>query len=306
MISVIMLTYNREIMVSRAIESILVQSFSEFEFIIIDNGSSDRSGCIADEYAQKDSRIRVIHRERGNIGSGRNAGLDAATGEYIAFIDDDDWCEPDYLEFLYILLTKNGADVSICGAADKVYNEKCVMIAEEALIELMRRRKYNVAFPAKLFKASLFDGTRFSETSRYDDIELMPLIFSKADRIAYHGLPKYTFERHENNNSAWTIKHTLLDSATLEEYLSVYKKRTEWLCAQFPESIPAWRYFEWSFMISMTEKIHRLKITDCNLQLEAMTKELLINCEEFLRCKFLMDFEKDWMEKYICRRLINE
>lgn len=83
MISVIMLTYNREQFASRAIESILAQTCRDFEFIIVDNGSTDHSGEIADDYAAKDSRICVIHRERGNIGSGRNTGLDAAQGEYI-------------------------------------------------------------------------------------------------------------------------------------------------------------------------------------------------------------------------------
>ena len=74
MISVIMLTYNREALVSRAIESILAQTCRDFEFLIVDNGSTDRSGEIADTYAAQDSRIRVIHRERGNIGAGRNTG----------------------------------------------------------------------------------------------------------------------------------------------------------------------------------------------------------------------------------------
>ena len=97
-ISVIMLTYNREALVARAIECVLGQTFTDFEFIIVDNGSTDQSGAIADQYAAKDKRIHVIHKECGNIGSGRNAGLDAADGEYIAFIDDDDWCEPDFLD----------------------------------------------------------------------------------------------------------------------------------------------------------------------------------------------------------------
>ena len=111
MISVIMLTYNREALVPRAIESILKQTYRAFEYIIVDNGSADRSGQIADEYAARDNRIRVIHRQRGNIGAGRNTGLDAAKGEYITFIDDDDWAEPDFLEFLLNLLEETKADV---------------------------------------------------------------------------------------------------------------------------------------------------------------------------------------------------
>ena len=115
MISVIMLTYNRERLVSRAIESILNQTYRDFEFLIVDNGSMDKSGKIADTYAKQDARIRVIHRERGNIGAGRNTGLDAARGAYITFLDDDDWVEPDFLAFLWKRLEGSGADISICG-----------------------------------------------------------------------------------------------------------------------------------------------------------------------------------------------
>nr|WP_325298490.1 glycosyltransferase family 2 protein [uncultured Oscillibacter sp.] len=115
MISVIMLTYNRERLVSRAIESILNQTYRDFEFLIVDNGSTDKSGKIADTYAKQDARIRVIHRERGNIGAGRNTGLDAARGAYITFLDDDDWVEPDFLAFLWKMLEGSGADISICG-----------------------------------------------------------------------------------------------------------------------------------------------------------------------------------------------
>ena len=197
MISVIMLTYNREGLVSRAIESVLAQTYRDFEFIIVDNGSTDRSGQIADEYAARDSRVRVLHRERGNIGAGRNTGLDAARGEYIAFIDDDDWAEPDFLAFLYRLAEENRADVAVCGAADKIFDEKKIMTAEEALIELMWRKKYNMAFPTKLFRRELVEKLRFPEEGSYDDIALMYKLLAEAERVAYHGLPKYTFYRHE-------------------------------------------------------------------------------------------------------------
>lgn len=300
MISVIMLTYNRENFISRAIESILAQSYTDFEFIIVDNGSSDRSGAIADEYAAKDSRIRVIHRDRGNIGSGRNTGLDAARGEYIAFIDDDDWTEPDFLEFLYNLLVEYNADVSICGAADKIYDEKKLMSAEEALIELMWRKKYNMAFPTKMFRREMMENMRFPEDGAYDDIALMYRLLAEADDgVAYHGQPKYTFYRHPGNNSAWTTNHSLLNAETLDEYLNVYHARTVWLSEKFPNSAAAFRYFEWSFMISMVEKIHRLKLEGCGKQLEAMTAELTVRREEFLNCPEILDFEKEWVERYV-------
>lgn len=299
MISVIMLTYNREKLVSRAIESILNQTYRNFEFIIVDNGSTDNSGQVADSYAAKDGRVRVIHRERGNIGAGRNTGLDAAWGEYIAFIDDDDWAEPDFLEFLLDLLEENGADVSICGAADKVFDEKKVMSAEEALIELMWRKKYNMAFPTKMFKRELMDNLRFPEDGAYDDIALMYRLLAEAKKVAYHGLPKYTFYRHEGNNSAWTTNHSLLTPETLDEYLSAYRTRTEWLSEKFPGSAPSFQYFEWSFMISMVEKIHRLDILGCGKQLALLEEELRCHREDFLSAPEILKFEKNWMEEYI-------
>ena len=303
MISVLMLTYNRESLVPRSIESILNQTYHDFEFIIVDNGSTDRSGWIADTYAARDARIRVIHRERGNIGAGRNTALDAAGGEYIAFIDDDDWAEPDFLAFLLELLTEQNADVAICGAADKVFDERRVMNAEEALIELMWRKKYNMAFPTKMFRRELAEHLRFPEEGAYDDIALMYRLLAGAERVAYHGLPKYTFYRHEGNNSAWTTNHQLLTPETLEEYLRAYRTRTEWLSGLFPKSASVWRYFEWSFMISMVEKIHRLGISGCERQLEDMEGELRVCQEAFLNAPELLEFERKWMEKYITRHI---
>lgn len=299
MISVIMLTYNREKLVGRAIKSVLAQTYSDFEYIIVDNGSEDRSGHIANEYAALDQRIRVIHRERGTIGAGRNTGLGAANGEYITFIDDDDWVEPDFLEFLLALAEENAADIAICGTESRNYNAKALLSAEEALIELMWRKKYTAGFPMKLFAVQLMEGLRFSETDHYDDIGLIYQLFARATTVAYHGLSKYHVLRHDKNNSAWTTDHRLLSPQTLEEYLRAYRERTSWLSERFPGRAAAFRYFEWSFMISMVEKIHRLGLESCGKQLRAMEEELWAHREAFLNSPELLDFERAWMDLYI-------
>lgn len=296
-ISVIMLTYNRENMVSTAIESILKQSFQDFEFIIIDNGSTDKSGNIAEHYAQGDLRLKVIHRSCGNIGSGRNTGLDAAIGKYIAFIDDDDYAMPDFLEFLYELAEKSKADIAICGASGREFNEKFIMNAEDALVKLFWRKYYNVQLPTKLLHNKMFKNFRFSETAKYDDIELFPKILAGVNKAAYHGLAKYTFYRHENNNSAWTTNHKLLTKETLDEYMKVYRERTVWLSKMFPDMTEAWQYFEWSFMLSMIEKINRYRLCSCHENLEFMYKELKEHWNEFYNSKFILEFEKEWMRK---------
>ena len=298
-ISVIMLTYNREALVARAIESVLGQTFTDFEFIIVDNGSTDQSGTIADQYAAKDERIRVIHKECGNIGSGRNAGLDAAVGEYIAFIDDDDWCEPDFLEFLYNLAEENSADVTICGAEGSVFEEKLTMSAEESVIELLWRRRYTMAFPTKLFKRELMTELRFPEQGAYDDIVIMYRLLAEANRIAYHGLPKYTFYRHEGNNSAWTSNHSLLTPEALDAYLEAYQDRTSYLCGRYPNNALLWQYFQWSFQISMVEKVARLNLKDCAVIAEELCLGLAKHREEFLHCSYAKDFEKEWFLQFV-------
>lgn len=302
-VSVIMLTFNRETMVSGMIECILKQSMTDFEYIIIDNGSTDNSGKIADSYAEKDKRITVIHRERGNIGSGRNVGLDVAKGKYITFVDDDDSCTPDYLEFLFNLAEKNNAGAAICGASDKIFDKFNVMNSREAISTLLQRKKYNVAFPAKLFRRELFDKNRFLNTGKYDDIYLMPKILAEAKTIAYYGQPKYHFERHESNNSGWTQNHKLLEVNTLEEYLEVYRTRTEWLISLFPENIAEWQYYEWSFMISMVEKVTRLELMDCYLTRDRLIKQLANVRNEFLSCPWITDFELEWFDNYIQKKI---
>lgn len=298
-ISVIMLTYNRENLVARAIESLLAQTLTDFEFIIIDNGSTDRSGKIADEYSARDGRIRVCHRDRGAIGAGRNTGLNLAQGEYIAFIDDDDIVSPDFLNFLYQLALEKNADVSICGSNFLLNDIKLVMNAEEAIITLMWRKLYNNAFPTKLIKRSLFNNVRFDEHARYDDVGLMYRILAKAVIIAYHGLPKYTFFRHGHNNSIATEKDCMITSEYLHDYRTAYHDRMLWLCKKFPESSGYWRYFNWSFQVSMVHKITDNHLRGCEEHLREMRYELAKNQVEFLNCPWVQDFEKEYMRKYI-------
>jgi hypothetical protein len=127
----------------------------------------------------------------------------------------------------------------------------------------------------------------------------MPRILASANRVAYHGLPKYTFARHGGNNSAWTTDHRLLDAETLVEYLRVFNDRAEWLSKRFPDNAAYWRYFNWSFRISMVEKVARLNLTDCAAIAAELRQELVKCRNEFLASPHILDFEKEWMEAYV-------
>lgn len=112
-ISVIVPVYRVEKYIRRCLNSILRQTFSDFEMILVDDGSPDSSGIICDEYASQDTRIHVIHKKNGGLSSARNAGIEAASGKYLFFVDSDDVIHPDALRILYECITKTGAEISI-------------------------------------------------------------------------------------------------------------------------------------------------------------------------------------------------
>ena len=123
LISVIVPIYNVEKYINRCIDSIIEQTYTNLEIILVDDGSTDNSGSICDEYAKKDNRIKVIHKENGGVSSARNVGLDTAIGQYITFVDSDDYIEKKYCEILLKTLKKQKADCVACGY-NRIYKNK--------------------------------------------------------------------------------------------------------------------------------------------------------------------------------------
>ena len=115
LISVIVPVYKVEKYLNQCIESVLAQTYQNLEIILVDDGSPDRSGEICEEYAKKDTRIRVLHKSNGGLSTARNTGLQIISGAYIAFLDSDDYLAPDMYETLYRELIENDADIAVCG-----------------------------------------------------------------------------------------------------------------------------------------------------------------------------------------------
>ena len=130
--------YKVEEYVGKAIESIQAQTLTEWEFIIVDDGTPDKSGEICDAYAEKDNRIKVIHKENGGACEARNYGINAATGEYITIIDGDDWLEPDYIEYLLKIALDNQADMSM---TDRIFTTRDFVQTQNDNIEVWSSEK---------------------------------------------------------------------------------------------------------------------------------------------------------------------
>ena len=172
-ISVVVPVYNVEKYLDRCVESILVQTFQDFELILVDDGSPDNCPQMCDNWAERDSRIRVIHKENGGLPDARNYGINAACGEYITFVDSDDWVEKEFLETLYQGMIQNNADVVQCNY-QQVYGEKKIErcfapreLDEEAIqdhlivgmandkLEIMSNTRWNKLYRAELVKKAI-------------------------------------------------------------------------------------------------------------------------------------------------------
>ena len=123
LISIIVAVYNGENYLNQCIESIVNQTYKELEIIIVDDGSNDSSYNIIKKYGERDDRIKIIHQLNGGVSMARNAALDVAKGEYIAFIDQDDYISKEYIEYLHKLIIQNNADISLTPQVDK-FTEK--------------------------------------------------------------------------------------------------------------------------------------------------------------------------------------
>lgn len=219
LVSVIIPVYNVEKYIYKCLDSIVKQTYNTIEIILVDDGSTDSSGRICDEYAKKDSRIRVIHKENGGLGSARNAGLDVAIGKYILFIDSDDWVDENYVESL--LCYKTNDNITCCGYK-AVYEKKIEMhtlnkISEYRILDFMNKMltfelenangsHYNPIgnyMCNKMWNRSSFNNIRF-ENCKFEDAKIFShliLQYNSAVILPY-GLYNY---RQRNDSIVYSI-----------------------------------------------------------------------------------------------------
>lgn len=193
-ISIIIPVYNVEKYLCKCIDSILGQTYKELEIILVDDGSTDNSGVICDKYEKKDNRIKVIHKKNGGLSDARNCGLDNAIGEYIAFLDSDDWVDFKYIEILYENLRDYNADISICNFR-RVHDEKELLNNHNNIIlynniEALQQIYTNKSVQAivawnKLYKKSIFKKNRFPKGKIHEDEYLIPILLYETKRVVY-------------------------------------------------------------------------------------------------------------------------
>lgn len=309
MISVIMITYNRKEFVGNMVEDILGQTYAGFEFVIVNNGSTDGTNELLLRYAEKDCRIRIITLvQPHSIGKARNIGMENAQGEFVAFVDDDDRVYSDFLEFLFCLLEDNHVDIAMCGATEGdgeskvpqcLFDDKMILTGEEALRLLLGRKYIRAGMPTKLYKRGILEKYPFEENYKNEDIHTQYKYLLESKKVAIHGIDKYYFTRHDNNVSGFTSDAGRWDAQTMQDYLIAFHNRTEFIKQHAPDTYELAKYSEWAFMISMLEKIDRFQLTDCITIKERLIGVLREHREQFLRMPEIKNFEKEWIERYV-------
>ena len=237
LVSIIIPVYNAETYLQRCVSSLLGQTYKQIEIILVNDGSSDNSGKLCEEYSKIDDRIKVIHKENGGAATARNKGLDEARGKYICFVDSDDYVSCEYIETLYNLLVENNADIAQCDylltfKGDSQIPKKEKVVSNYTGMEMLKRFQIENDFRIKLvvvwnkiYKREIFDDIRFPEGIIYEDEAIIPKILFKAKRITYTTEKLYAYFMSENSvmRSEFSLKR--LDYLTaIQERISFYEK----------------------------------------------------------------------------------
>lgn len=250
LISVVVPAYNIENYIERCIKSIINQTYSNIEVIIVDDGSTDNTGSIIDKYALKDHRVIPLHKENGGVSSARTEGINRATGEWIGFVDGDDVIEENMYEVLINNAKKYNADISHCGYQmifpdghiDYYYNTKCIEVQDntKALEELLSGRKIEPGLWNKLFKKSLFndsiDYESLSKIKINEDLLLNYFLFKNSNLTIYEDFCPYHYILRKGSAAVSKNIHHCIDplfvitlikdelSNNLELYPTIYSR----------------------------------------------------------------------------------
>ena len=191
-VSVIVTVYNAKDYLKRCLDSLAAQTLEDIEILLVNDGSIDESGRICDEFAAQHANARVLHKENGGVSSARNAGLDAATGEFIGYVDSDDFVEPECFARAWGAAQRTGADI-VCFGFASVWGDEAVMKVvggEEALFDgndkafgALFDKRFKYLCCDKIYRRSLYEGLRYPLGHIYEDSYLMPSLVARAQKL---------------------------------------------------------------------------------------------------------------------------
>jgi len=238
LISVIIPVYKAEAYLDKCMDSVLNQTYRNLEIILVDDGSPDQSGAVCDRYAEKDPRVCVIHKKNGGAADARNHGLDKARGDYVAFVDSDDWIELNMYEQLLEQLQENNVKLCVCGRFDVINGEKVAGLGpksngriteKEAFRKLLVEKELDSSPCDKLYDKSIFAELRFPVGVINEDAAIIHQIIANAGEICLLDKRLYYYNHHAES----------VTTSSFSEKKLIMKKHAEhtveYITAQYPD-----------------------------------------------------------------------
>lgn len=229
LVSIIIPVYNVEKYIRRCLDSIIKQTYRDIEIILVDDGTPDNSGDICEEYALKDDRIKVFHKENGGLSDARNYGIERAAGDYIVCVDSDDYVEEDYIEYLRNLQIKYNTKMAICQHRtlyDNGFVKDIGKIHDEQLSchDCLKRMLYHDVIDtsawAKLYKRELFNDISYPKGKIFEDIGTTYALMLQCDYIAVGYEVKYNYVFHNNSIVNGSFSEKKLDMLEMTDQMS--------------------------------------------------------------------------------------
>ena len=211
LISIIVPVYNVENYLKECVDSILKQTYDNIEVIIVDDGSTDNSGKICDEYAKLDARVKVIHKKNGGLADARNTGLRYVTGNFVGFVDSDDFIEKDMYDFLYKKIKEFNADIAVCSSYDyygdfgkhnKIDNIKIECDNKKAYEIMVTPKYFGCGVWNKLYKRKIIEGIEFPYGRiNGEDFIWISKVLLNTNKVYYESIPKYYYRYRKDSLS---------------------------------------------------------------------------------------------------------
>lgn len=292
MISIIIPVYNVEFFLRGCLNSVIAQTEQDLEILLIDDGSTDSSGAICDEYRQKDNRIRVFHTENRGVAAARNLGLDEASGDYVGFVDSDDWIEPNMYELMLRSINESDADICVCSyttehknSSDLCRNMSDAVLSREEAIKRSVDPEFDYTWN-KLISKRLCKDVRFPLGRNFEDVAAVYRFFLNAKRTACISDALYHYRLREGS---LITRHSMSD---IIDFWDAYYDRSVFLSSmpefendmeladKFREQLAnaASRTWRWIYTVSRSER----------------DDDFLKNVSSYMRKNIPVFGEKDW------------
>lgn len=234
LVTIVVPVYKVEKYIDRCIKSILNQTYKNLEIILVDDGSPDNCGEICENYAQKDERIKVVHKENGGLSDARNAGISISNGKYISFIDSDDYIDPEYIELLYKTIKKDKSDMAISShkviyengtVLEKATKEESILKPKEVLKRILYDDGIDLSAWAKLYKIDLFKEIRYPKGRLFEDAATTYKLVDKCEKISIISRSTYNYIIRGNSITNVNFSEKKMDLIISTEEMCNYVKK---------------------------------------------------------------------------------